>query len=95
MSLVESFSLGSSASARYPIANSVPTSEAAAADNQDGKKLFYEVKHLRAPALDTPPSIRFFGCAALAIFMSDCDLPRVSPLNSKLNISMVDTPSSD
>jgi len=46
MSLVELFSVGSVASARYPIANSVPTSEANNDDAQDRKKFLDEAKHL-------------------------------------------------
>ena len=48
MSLVELFSVGSVASARYPIANSVSTSEAdsEADQNQVQKILLDEAKHL-------------------------------------------------
>jgi hypothetical protein len=46
MSSVELFSVGSVASARYPIANSVPTSEANNDDGQDRKKFLDEAKHL-------------------------------------------------
>jgi hypothetical protein len=52
---VESFSLGSVAAARYPIANTVPTSEADEDDQQDRKKLFDEAKHLQGPpSIDLP-----------------------------------------
>ena len=46
MSFVEFFSLGSAASARHPIANRVPTSEANNDGAQNWKKFSYEVKHL-------------------------------------------------
>jgi hypothetical protein len=46
MSSVELFSVDGVASARYPIANSVPTSEANNNDAQDRKKFLDEAKHL-------------------------------------------------
>jgi hypothetical protein len=47
MFLVELFSLGRTASARYPVANSVPTSEA----NEDDQDRFDEAKHLQGPPI--------------------------------------------
>ena len=49
MSSVELFSVGGVASARYPIANSIPTSEAKNDDAQDRKKFLYEAEHLNGP----------------------------------------------
>jgi len=45
MSFVEFFSLGGATSARYQIANSIPTSKANSDDRQERKKLSDEAKH--------------------------------------------------
>ena len=56
MSFVEFFSLGSAASARHPIANRVPTSEANNDGAQNWKKFSYEVKHFESGVTDAPRS---------------------------------------
>jgi len=73
MSFVIFFSLGSAASARHPIANSVPTNKANNDSAQDRKKFSDKVKHLQAPDSTT---IRIHPASRISSFMSEAYITR-------------------